>query len=405
MLTADLVRARRRNGELQLVPLAGRARAGAVEIGAELLGVASAQVGRTRDELGEAFAAVEVAPRSRRLADGLKKLVEDAAEFESPSDFDPAELRAELFLEAARARRERAPDARFDRAELIRAHAAARGLEPAAFERALYADLRGAQRLIRLEPLDAEALVARYERGQVQAVLLRAVRVSADVQCASPGAYRALFRKLKFRRLLHEIHALDGGGYRIDIDGPFSLFESVTKYGLNLALVLPALEECDTLKLTADLRWGKTREPLRFHHEHRAPSRGGEREAPLPDEVRALLEAFRALDTPWRAEPSRDILELPGLGLCVPDLVFYHRETGEVVHLEVLGYWSRDAVWRRVELVEAGLPARILFAVSSRLRVSEEVLPPDAPGALYVYKGTMSARAVARKLDAVAGQR
>jgi uncharacterized protein len=404
VLTADLVRARRRDGELQLVPLDDRARAGAVEIAAQLLRVAREHVGQTRDELREAFATVEVAARARRLADGLVKLVEDAAEFESPTDFDPAELRAELFLEAARARRERAPGERIHRAELVRAAAAARSFEPAAFERALYADLRGAQRLIRLEPLDAEALVARYERGRVQAVLLRAVRVSAEVRCASPGAYRALFRKLKFRRLLYEIHALDGGGYRIDIDGPFSLFESVTKYGLNLALVLPALEECDVLKLTAELRWGKAREPLRFRHEHRTPARAAAREALLPDEVAALLDAFRALNTPWRVEPSRDILELPGVGLCVPDLVFYHRETGEVVHLEVMGYWSRDAVWRRVELVEAGLPARILFAVSSRLRVSEEVLPADAPGALYVYKGTMSARAVARKLDGLAGE-
>jgi hypothetical protein len=56
-------------------------------------------------------------------------------------------------------------------------------------------------------------------------------------------------------------------------------------------------------------------------------------------------------------------------------------------------------VWRRVELVQAGLGERILFAVSSRLRVSEEVLEGDLPGALYVYKGAMSARAVAERLE------
>ena len=33
------------------------------------------------------------------------------------------------------------------------------------------------------------------------------------------------------------------GTDRIEIDGPYSLFESVTKYGLQLAMVLPALEE------------------------------------------------------------------------------------------------------------------------------------------------------------------
>ena len=64
-----------------------------------------------------------------------------------------------------------------------------------------------------------------------------------------------------------------------------------------------------------------------------------------------------------------------------------------------MGYWSRAAVWSRVELVQAGLGKRIVFAVSSRLRVSEDVLDGELPGSLYVYKGTMSARAIAERLD------
>jgi hypothetical protein len=46
----------------------------------------------------------------------------------------------------------------------------------------------------------------------------------------------------------------------------------------------------------------------------------------------------------------------------------------------------------------------VLFAVSTRLRVSEAVLPQDAPSALYVYKGTMSARAIEARLDALAAR-
>lgn len=90
------------------------------------------------------------------------------------------------------------------------------------------------------------------------------------------------------------------------------------------------------------------------------------------------------------------------MGLCVPNLVFQREDS--VVHLEVMGYWSREAVWRRVELVQEGLAAPILFAVSSRLRVSEEVLAGDAPSALYVYKGTMSASAVAERIEALAAR-
>jgi hypothetical protein len=70
-----------------------------------------------------------------------------------------------------------------------------------------------------------------------------------------------------------------------------------------------------------------------------------------------------------------------------------------------MGYWSRDAVWKRVELVQGGLPHRILFAVGARLRVSEDVLGDELPGMLYVYKQTMSARAIAERLDALVAGR
>ena len=111
------------------------------------------------------------------------------------------------------------------------------------------------------------------------------------------------------------------------------------------------------------------------------------------------------MKTPWTVEIAHALLELPGVGLCVPDLVFTHRDDGQRVYFEVLGYWSREAVWRRVDLVNAGLPQPIVFAVSSRLRVSEEVLDGELPGQLYVYKGAISARAVEERLDAsLAGQ-
>jgi hypothetical protein len=67
-----------------------------------------------------------------------------------------------------------------------------------------------------------------------------------------------------------------------------------------------------------------------------------------------------------------------------------------------LGYWSRDAVWRRVEMAQRGLPAPVLFAVSSRLRVSEAVLDESEHAALYVYKGSMSPSQVQKRIALLA---
>jgi predicted nuclease of restriction endonuclease-like RecB superfamily len=382
LLTADLVRCRRKGDELKLQPLDGKARAEAEEVAESLLAIAAAHVGQRRDAFDEACDVVVGSARDRRLASGVLKLVEDRCEFEADPAVPPEELRREVFLRATTLRRA-VDDGEFDRGVVLAEVAEARGISVDDVERGLYADLRGA-----------------HDLAQAQAVLLRAVRLKVEVHCASTGAYRTLFRKLKFLRLLHTIQPRDEGGYIIEIDGPFSLFESVTKYGLQLALALPAIRECDRWTLEAKLQWGPQKTPLVFKAEGKKVL--GEREVVrLPDDVEALLRGLEQLDTPWKAAPAEIIVDLPGIGYCVPDLELVHGETGECVYLEVLGYWSRAAVWKRVELVQQGLDQRIVFAVGKHLRVSEEAIDDDAPGALYVYKRTMAPKAVIERVEAV----
>jgi predicted nuclease of restriction endonuclease-like RecB superfamily len=172
----------------------------------------------------------------------------------------------------------------------------------------------------------------------------------------------------------------------------------VTKYGLGLALLLPALDECGPWTLDATVRWDKSTRVHKFHLEGGTAAAAGEAPA-LPEDVETLITRFGEKTKEWKVAPADAILDLPGLGLCIPDLVFRHGRSKQPYYLEVMGFWSRDAVWRRVELVKAGLPHRILFAVSSRLRVSEAALEGELPGQLYVYKGTMMAGEILERLE------
>ncbi len=398
MLSPEHVRARRTGKELTLLSLKGPLRERALELGAALCELAQAKLGASRDELHAAWAEIEVAPKERRLMFGLAKLVEDSCEFEELEGLEPAELRSDVFLRAAAARR--LVDADFDRGAVLAAVAEARGATPEAVEAALFSDLRGAHRLVACHAVTPAKLVEGYERAQVQAVLLRAVRVQADVRCASSDAYRELFRKLKWRRLLYRAERLPDGGYRLEIDGPFSLFQSVTKYGLELSLTLPALEACDRLELTADIRWSDRGGPLKFRYEC-ARAVAGEGGATLRDDVRELGEAIEALGAGWVVEPCARIVDLPGVGVCVPDLLLRRARDGREILLEVLGFWSRDSVWKRVELVEKGLGETLLFAVSAKLRVSEAVLDESEAAALYVFKGKPNASALLRRAEAL----
>jgi predicted nuclease of restriction endonuclease-like RecB superfamily len=398
VLTADLASVRRRGDELRLVPLDEAGRARVEELAAAYRAIARACVGRPRDELEARFREIAAPARDRKLAAAVLKLVRDRCVFEEAAA-EAAALRRQLFERATATRRALPPGAGFDRDALVAEAAREQGLPPEEIERRLFADRPGALRLQAVEAPEPAALAAGFDLAQAQAVLLRAVTVTARVQARDAGTYRRLFQRLKFLRLLPTIEREPEGGYRLQIDGPFSLFQAVTRYGLQLGLALPAIAECDRWSLEADLRWGSDRHPRRFRLAGSATADGDGAPA-LPPEVETFAAAFEALGSPWRIDRAPAVLDLPGAGLCVPDLAF--ERDGARVYLEVLGFWSREAVWRRVELMRAGLPYRILFAASRHLRVSEAILE-DVPGAgLYVYARVMSPQAILKRLDELA---
>ena len=410
MLTADLVEVRRRGNDLSLRPLGDDERDFALGLAETYVGLVRAHVGRSRAQLLEACRAVPVSAPRRRLAAGLFKLALDACQFEEAVGLDPTALRAELFAAAARHRRSLGPRQVFSRDAVLAELAPRHGAEPHALEQAMYADLPEAQILVRTELAGPRALVGAYEAGGVQAVLLRAVKVRAKIVGASPAAFRQLFRKLKFLRLLHHIEPLPAprprarsAGYEVVIDGPYSLFESVTRYGLQLALAYPAIAACGRWSLEADLRWGKDRRPLKFSLRGQAADLDAADEgaatrsaaAGLPTEVAALLADLQGQTSGgFVVRPGAKLLVLPGAGVIAPDLELVHTRSGRTVFVEVLGFWSRDAVWRRIELAQKGLPEPVIFAVSKHLRVSEAALPDQAHAALYVYAHKLSARAL-----------
>lgn len=396
MLSPDHVRVRRQGKELRLLSLGGELRRRAVELAELAIQAAHASIGESRDDLHAEWSSIGVAPREKRLLAGLQKLVEEACEFEVPDGVEASDVRRDVFTRSAEARRAGG----FDRAAVLADVAAARGMSVPELDAALFADLRGAQRLRACAAGTPEALVEEYERAQIQAILLRAVRVVCDVRCAGADGYKELFQKLKFRRLMHRISELPDGGYRLEIDGPISLFQSVAKYGLELALMLPALEACDSLELVADVRWGE-RGMLEFRHSGGQRERRGD-ETPLRTDVQELAAALAAAGADWEITPSARILDLPGLGVCVPDLALRRRRDGAEVLVELLGYWSRDGVWKRVELAQRGLGARLLFVVNARLRVSEEVLDESSAATLYVWKTRINPSTLLRRAEELA---
>ncbi len=400
MLTADLVRVRRRGARLYPAFLRGDAFDKLLPLAELLIDSFARCEGASVDELHAAVGEIAGAERDRVRVGGLVKLLEDSCEIDTGNGADAERVRDAVFREAASRRRGLGLRERFDRDEAVR-HAAQQLELPAHdIERLLFADLPGAQTITRFPRTTATALLHRYNLALAQGVLLRATRVVLDLQPASASRYRELLRAIRFRRLMADISGDGSSGYQIVLDGPMSLFESTQRYGLQLALFLPVVVAGEGWTLTADVVWGKSKTKLSMvltsddglvsHY------RGGAGEL---EEVTALEAAFTRQEGDWEIGRDAGIFELKGKGVFMPDLVFRNRRTGATVYLEAFGYWNREAVFHRVELLEHGFDGRFLLAVSRKLRVSPEIAGDDFPGRILVYTGSIPVHAVRRALD------
>ena len=77
----------------------------------------------------------------------------------------------------------------------------------------LFADLRDENRMLKFEDMTAQRLIDRYNVALAQAVLLRSVRVEAEIRNEGPARYRQLFRRLKFHRLVYRVQGTMADGY------------------------------------------------------------------------------------------------------------------------------------------------------------------------------------------------
>lgn len=315
------------------------------------------------------------------VARGLGKLLDDRSDWAEPDSVDPQEVRRALF-ELSTQHFPVLPVASqiqtVDRAEVMETVARQFGVTPAEIEDAMYSDRREEQRLRKTRDIDARALLVRYNLSNTQAVLLRATELRISLKGNEPKKVRELFRYLKFHRLMHTARRGGDGQWTIKIDGPMSLFSQSQRYGLQMAMFLPALLLLTGWELEADIRWPDRNEPLLFSLDPKVGLETWKRSRGtwMTDEEKMLRERVGDGRSGWRISETAEIVPLDRGDVLIPDFVMRHKD-GRSVFVEIVGYWRKAYLEARMERLRRSAPSNLVLCVSRKLAVDDEI--EDAP--------------------------
>ena len=407
MLRGEHVMARLNRGRLvphRLSPDDRRA----ADVAAELCELYAAHVGRPRSDLEANLATreEELGPgldprRGFRIVRALSKLLEERASWVSSTEADPYTLRTRIFELASALPEPPAAEPGLleipTRQDVLSRVSAETGVEAPA--ELMYADRQGAQLLAEFDRPSPEELLRRYNVAQVQGVLYAARDLVVDLGAGADA--RLVFHYVKLLGLIHDLEPLEGeAGYRLRLDGPLSIFGGTRKYGLRLAKFLPGLLLTSPWRLSANVEWRGRDAILELDSQTSGLESHylGPKDERDADDVRvAFVRAWeRAKDTEgWELEPGGGVLSFPERkAALVPD--FTLRRAGEVVYLEILGFWSQRNLVERVALLREARERehRVLVAASERLGASREALEQAIEGGVIPFKDRLAAKAV-----------
>jgi predicted nuclease of restriction endonuclease-like RecB superfamily len=369
VLTKDLLRFKISDG--RILPTLLRGTPANVELAQRLLDYWRQGIGQRRGELEDGALPILHQSRALLIGRGMQKLILDDCGFADPPSSET--LRGEAL--AASAALFAAPAASV---EMHRALVAERiGLPPEELAERLYGDLPDAARLESCSGLTPERLIERYNLSLCQGLLLHAKGLDVVVRDADTGLRRRLLKALRFRRLLAEVVEDGTGILRLAVSGPGSVLDQASRYGLQLALFLPALACARQWTATATLapprRAEGGREAVRLELSDATGLVGDSAFlGHVPEELRALHEALAGRFPSWRLEEPQ-LLPLPGGELVVPDLHIV--SAGRVFPVELFHRWHGHALARRLEQLARGLAPRLVVGIDRALARTTAVAP------------------------------
>ena len=302
----------------------------------QLLAVYSDGVNLSKKEISQNSSAIMNSLHSSKIARGLNKILLDNCEFEKNDGGDYVSLREKLFEKSAKYYF--SPSA--DLFEEIR-----RGFDEH-FLNDIYGDHPDCEKLISCEIKTVEELVDEYNISLIQGLLLNAENLTINTESGDKTTMRYFFRQIRFNQLLCNV-SKTSEGYSIFIDGPASILENSSGYGLKIACFFRIICRVQDWKLFAAINTAAQKHSLILNSGFI-----GQKEvlsAYYPKEFEIFRQNFEEKSELWEISDEIEPFSFDGKRIIVPDFLFINRQTGKKVQLEIFHKWHKSQVSKRLD--------------------------------------------------------
>ncbi|NEZ60393.1 DUF790 family protein [Adonisia turfae] len=379
-------------------------------IATNLISLFQATVGDTQGSLNQKLQELEGEDTDYRIKRGLAHILRSSfSTFEIVSPLEPQALRQRVFaLAAASVPSPTAAQQHLENLASQLTQELDKDVEPIHIQQGLYADLKENRILTQFDAPTPEALLHRYNLSQVQGIFYRASHVVLNLHRNDPGEYKLMFRYLKLFRLMAYIEGEADQGFTVTIDGPASLFKASTRYGLDIAKLVPAILHVTRWHLSATLQWKDTytkalsAKSYTLDSEcdlvsHYPPGKPYDSmvEAAFADRWMTLVEKGK---TPWQLEREVDLIPIPG-SVMIPDFRLVHPD-GRVYLLEIVGYWRPEYLRKKFAQVQKSDCQNLILAISERLNLAKAGIDiNNVPAKIVWFKDKLQPKSLLSLLE------
>ncbi|MFN6479388.1 DUF790 family protein [Nostoc sp. DedQUE07] len=404
MLPTDLLM-HRQNGE-EIIPKRLKIDRATSDLAIELINYFQSAVGKTQGVLERQLTDFEGDSTDYRVKRGLAYILKSSfCTFEVVSPLEPQMLRERVFSLAAKSvSSQESTQVTLSKIADELTQELEREVLLEQVRNGLYADLSENKILTVFDAPTAPDLLNRYNLSQVQGVFYKASQLVLNAHRNVPGEYKLLFRYLKLFQLMAYIEGDADHGFTITIDGPTSLFNPSTRYGLAIAKLIPALLHVTKWSLSSILQtrdaYTNTWKTGRFTLNSEC---GLVSHYPPGKPYDSMLEAsfadkWDALKSGWALEREVDLIPIPG-SVMIPDFRLVHPD-GRTFLLEIVGYWRPEYLQKKFSQVRRAGRDDLILAISERLNLEKAgVKLNDVPARIVWFKDKLLPKAVLAVMD------